>query len=63
MPVSDDGGPIGVVQAEERERRADVVVEVLRRFERGRYLCDTTEAIIYFVVVLPTEPVIWTTGM
>ena len=28
-----------------------------------RYLCDTTEAIISFVVVLPTEPVIWTTGM
>ena len=31
----DDGGLTGVVQAEERERRADVVVEVLRRFERA----------------------------
>ena len=49
-------------QAQEGQGRADVVVEILRRFQHPE-LRPSTAAIISLVVVFPTEPVICTKGM
>ncbi len=58
----DDAGFVPFRQLQQRARQADFVVEIFSVCSTS-YFCDRTEAIIFRVDVLPTEPVTATTGM